>query len=116
MYFLFKMGIFHCHVCLPEGTIFFWKHPYIDDCFPDIHQVLVPCPHILGLCHHSTCQAVAFHGVLKQWGDGEWTSELDKEADWWVRIVESDILNIFKLWSSFANIQFWKIRMLFLDH
>lgn len=53
---------------------------------------------------------------LKQWGDGEWTSELDKEADWWVRIVESDILNMFKLWSSFANIQFWKIRMLFLDH
>ena len=24
MYFLFKMGIFHCYVCLPEGTWNFW--------------------------------------------------------------------------------------------
>ena len=25
MYFLFKMGIFHCYVCLPEGKLVWEK-------------------------------------------------------------------------------------------
>ena len=28
MYFLFKMGIFHCYVCLPEGSFFSCYTPY----------------------------------------------------------------------------------------
>ena len=37
MYFLFKMGIFHCYVSLPEGT------------FPEINSEFAPQKWMLGI-------------------------------------------------------------------
>ena len=44
MYFLFKMGIFHCYVCLPEGIhvlVSISYHPL--DTLTTYNSVVIPC-------------------------------------------------------------------------
>ena len=38
MYFLWNMGIFHCYVRLPEGTINHYKDPYQQISIMECHQ------------------------------------------------------------------------------
>ena len=64
MYFLFKMGIFHCYVCLPEGT------------FPYISKIIVKS--FSNHCHLFALVGPLADGTMPTILCGAWPMVLEK--------------------------------------
>ena len=98
MYFLFKMGIFHCYVCLPEGNIIYQKLPLqLPSTLRDPDQrstsrwvdrvAICQCPSVASQCVDELCVffCVLFGGVEGGQGIGKLLKK-KMVGIWWVNM------------------------------